>query len=154
MKAVAEVIEIVRVEAFLAGSTEHVEGLAGYVRDFLKAHKGAVNESGRLWTAESCADALKIPPRTLRRWMGADQGKPTAITREVNRERVARSRTRSTTRAVLRDPEERRAVIRSLPPEGRDELRAELVDVDEPKAVKCRHCPTHCPGDTQRRTVV
>jgi hypothetical protein len=130
LSAQAEIIEIRRVvetRDFLRGAREHTDGLAGYVRDFLKKNRGIQNENGRAWSAEACADALQIPAGTLRRWIAHDLRKPTpVITPGSNREKVARSNTR----AILRDPEQRRAIIESLQSEVRDELRADLIEMD------------------------
>jgi hypothetical protein len=141
MQRAPEIIAVreqVSTRTFLSGAREHTEGLAGYVRDFLAEHAGVGNENGRAWTVESCADALGISPPTLRRWL--DQGKPAPLNTSTRRARESNART------ARRDPEQRRAVVDSLPSEVRDELRAELVATDSPHSTPCRHCPTHCPG--------
>ena len=140
---ILEARRLVETRTFIKGAQDHVDGLAGYVRGFLRKNEGLLNEHGRAWSVESCADALKIPSGTLHRWMGSDQGvSAPVITPQTNRERVARSNTR----AVLADENQRRAVISSLPPELRDELKADLIDLDLPGARTMRHgrC-SHCP---------
>lgn len=115
--------EIVSIKKFVAGAQEHVDGLAGYVRDFLAEHGGERNDQMRDWTVESCADALKIPPKTLRRWL--DQGKPAAVpTAKAEQVKVSHAR------SALRDPVQRRAVVESLPTDVRDELKADLIEHD------------------------
>lgn len=144
---VIEAFKVVRSKRFLDEVGEHIDGLAGYVREFLDEHRGKVNEHGREWTAELCAELLGIPSGTLHRWMRVpDQGEPApVITPGTQRERVARSNTK----AVLRDPVQRRAALQALPSEVRDELRADLLDIDIPHdTTRCFHCPNHCPkGD-------
>lgn len=135
---IAAVQIVVSRKMFLAGAQEHVDGLAGYVRDFLAEHGGELSDTPRPWTVESCADALKIPAPTLRRWL--DQGKPAPV-------RTPGRRERSSARSVLRDPVQRRAVVEGLPTEVRDELRADLMLVDSPESTQCRHCLTHCPSE-------
>ncbi len=69
---------MVETRTFLSGTQAHVEGLAGYVRAFLAENGGLTNEHGREWTVELCAELLKIPGPTLRRWVGTpdDQQEP------------------------------------------------------------------------------
>lgn len=142
---------MVTTRTFVFGAFKHTDGLGGYVRDFLEENGGLVNENGREWTPESCANALKIPPRTLRRWMyipadtespkGSDQQGPAAFLPE---ERATITR-RSNAKNALSDPEQRAGVIEVLSTEVRDELRADLIAYDLPDATVCRHCPNHCP---------
>jgi hypothetical protein len=139
---ISEVRRLVETETFLEGAAEHTDGLAGYVRDFLKKNGGLPNEQARPWTAELCAEKLHIPAPTLRRWMGADQQEPAPVS---NQKPAAQKVARSHTKAVLADPIQRVAVLEALPPDVRDELRAELIDLDLPGTATCRHCSTHCP---------
>lgn len=136
--------QVVRTEDFISGAADHIDGLAGYVRRFLKKNGGRLNEYGREWTSESCANALKIPAPTLRRWIGEaapDQEKPAPL----KDGKAAVTPEQSNTKKVLSDAAQRRAVVAALPPEVRDELRADLIDLDMPRTAQCRHCPSHCP---------
>jgi len=147
----------VTTSTFLEGAQEHRDGLAGYVRDFLKKYEGKPNEFGRAWSPETCADALKISSGTLGRWLSdvgyepRDQQESAPYTPEQKRE-SERGRVReSTARSVLIEPEERRPLLAALPSDVRDEIRAELIDLDVPsEATRCRHCPTHCPEGGSR----
>lgn len=136
--------ELISVKMFLAGASEHIDGLAGYVRDFLAEHEGEPNDRTRPWTVESCADALKIPAATLRRWL--DQGESAPVLPFAKAEQVKVSHAKS----ALRDPVQRRAVVEGLSTGQRDELRADLISVDIPGSTECRHCATHCPSDTPK----
>jgi len=138
---IIEARRLVEKRTFLRGAATHTDGLAGYVQSFLKENGSLPDETGRAWTVESCADALKIPPPTLRRWMGADLGEPTPFLPN-SRSNVTR---RSNAKAALADPDQRRAVLESLPTDVRDEVRADLLYLDAPGTTQCRHCSQHCP---------
>jgi hypothetical protein len=139
---ITAVQELVSVKVFLAGAAEHIDGLAGYVRDFLAEHGGELNDRLRPWTAESCADALKIPAATLRRWL--EQGESAPVLPIAKAEQVKVSHAKS----ALRDPVQRRAVVEGLSTGQRDELRADLISIDTPGSTECRHCAIHCPSST------
>src|SRR6266540_4046657 len=138
---------IVETRRFLDGAMQHIDGLTGYVNSFLAECKGpppAANENGRPWTVESCADALKIPAPTLRRWMGPDQQESAPVLPSTKAQKVGQSHAKK----VLRDPEQRRPVLESLSPADRDEVRGELIEMDLPRdSTRCSHCPSHCPQE-------